>query len=308
MLIRITPHIVLVRPAGKTLYPYSNSLYIEDDMLTIIDAGAGGRAYQDIATRNTELLLLSHYHFDHINGWTFFPRASIYSGKEEALVYSKLEEYLTHTGRFRWRELMGKDKSEKMRSPQDLPDDVPVKPGFHYINLQGCFSDKQVFDLGRTCIQALHLPGHTKGHYGFYIEEEGLLFSGDLDLAPQGPWYGGESSDVGDLLASIARIIAINPRLLVTSHRRIFQKPEDNIKKAVLEYRDIVLRRDDRMLQVLKHPVTLAGIVNTIGDFPGLGRSQYATFYAKMMTLKHLEYMMRTGQVEEMGNDYYKRR
>jgi ribonuclease/clavin/mitogillin len=302
MLIRITPQIILVRPEGKTLYPYSNSLYINDNIKTIIDAGAGGNAYQEIAPDHIELLLLSHYHFDHINGWPFFPRASVYTGKEEALVYSSPEEYFTHTGRFRWRELMGQDKTEKLRSPQDFPDDVPVRPGFQNIKLEGCFSDKQQFNLGQNSIQALRLPGHTKGHYGFYIEEEGLLFSGDLDLAPQGPWYGGESSDVGDLLESIARIIAINPRILVTSHRRVFKKPEDNIIKAVLEYRDIVLEREDRILKVLKHPATLDGIVSAIGDFPGLGRSQYATFYAKMMTHKHLEHMIKTGQVKKLGN------
>lgn len=305
MLIKITPQVVLVRPAGKALYPYSNSLYLDDDIKTVIDAGAGGRAYQEIAAGHTELLLLSHYHFDHINGWTFFPQASVYAGQEEALVYSSPEEYFTHTGRFRWRDLMGKDKTEPLRSPQELPDDVPVKPGFHHINLQGCLRDKQVFDLGRTKVQALHLPGHTGGHYGFYIEKEGLLFSGDLDLAPQGPWYGGESSDVGELMESIARIIEINPRLLITSHRRIFQSPEDKIIKSVLEYRDLVLQREDRMLQILKQPATLDGIVSTMGDFPGLGRSQYATFYAKMMTLKHLDYMMRTGRVEDLENNYY---
>jgi hypothetical protein len=72
-------------------------------------------------------------------------------------------------------------------------------------------------------------------------------------------------------LESIARIIAINPRILVTSHRRVFKKPEDNIMKAVLEYRDLVLEREDRILKILKQPATLDGIVSAIGDFPGLG-------------------------------------
>jgi glyoxylase-like metal-dependent hydrolase (beta-lactamase superfamily II) len=39
-----------------------------------------------------------------------------------------------------------------------------------------CFSDKQQFDLAQISIQALHLPGHTKGHYGFYIEEKVCCF------------------------------------------------------------------------------------------------------------------------------------
>jgi ribonuclease/clavin/mitogillin len=219
MLIRITPQIILVRPEGKTLYPYSNSLYINDNIKTIIDAGAGGNAYQEIAPDHIELLLLSHYHFDHINGWPFFPRASVYTGKEEALVYSSPEEYFTHTGRFRWRELMGQDKTEKLRSPQDFPDDVPVRPGFQNIKLEGCFSDKQQFNLGQNSIQALRLPGHTKGHYGFYIEEEGLLFSGDLDLAPQGPWILIQIKLLLNPKTSIWRTILENCKSIVSTYR-----------------------------------------------------------------------------------------
>jgi glyoxylase-like metal-dependent hydrolase (beta-lactamase superfamily II) len=303
MIIKVTPRVSLLRPAGKTAYPYSNSIYIEDQINTLIDAGAGGRAYQGIPPGQIDMLLLSHYHFDHVNGVSFFSEADVYSGQEEALVYTSPEQYLEHTGRWRWKELMGQDKSEPLRSRAVFPDDVPVNPGFQFIQLKGCFKDGQVFDLGSTCLQAVHLPGHTWGHYGFYIESEGLLFSGDLDLAPQGPWYGGESSDVEQMIKSIDRILEINPRILVTSHRRVFRAPQDSIVRLMKNYQAVLLEREERIMQVLRVPQTLDDIARASGDF--LWDSEYAVFYTKMMTLKHLQYMIRTGRATKLDDGYY---
>ncbi len=39
--------------------------------------------------------------------------------------------------------------------------------------------DREVFEAAGFSIQMLHTPGHTKGSCCYYIEEEGVLFSGD---------------------------------------------------------------------------------------------------------------------------------
>jgi len=56
--------------------------------------------------------------------------------------------------------------------------------GRSLLGLQGYEVD-EVFEGGDLLpflggIQAVHLPGHTRGHCGFWLEKESLLFSGDL--------------------------------------------------------------------------------------------------------------------------------
>ncbi len=308
MLIEVTPEVKLLRPAGKTVYPYSNSVYLDDEIKTMIDSGTGGQAYAEICADKIEQVLLSHYHFDHVNGVSFFPHAAVYAGREEAAVYLDPELYLQHTGRFRWSELMATDKTAPLLARQGFPDDIPVNPGFQAIELKGSFENGQIFDLGKTKLRAVHLPGHTAGHYGFYIEKEGLLFSGDLDLAPQGPWYGGESSDLEQLINSIDRIVDINPHMLITSHRRVFKAPRDNIIQMLQEYKKILLEREKKTLEVLSQPRSIDDIVKSAGVFPQAGSSEYTMFYAKMMTMKHLQYLIQSERVDKIEAGYFVRR
>src|SRR5665647_1724785 len=83
------------------------------------------------------------------------------------------------------------------------------------------FADGDEIQTGKNTIKAIHLPGHSAGHYGFYFEKENILFSADIDLVRTGPWYNSNSGNVGDLIASVQKIKEINPRIIVPSHRRI---------------------------------------------------------------------------------------
>lgn len=83
------------------------------------------------------------------------------------------------------------------------------------------FADGDEIQTGKNTIKAIHLPGHSAGHYGFYFEKENILFSADIDLVRTGPWYNSNSGNVGDLIASVQKIKEINPCIIVPSHRRI---------------------------------------------------------------------------------------
>jgi hydroxyacylglutathione hydrolase len=44
----------------------------------------------------------------------------------------------------------------------------------------------ETIDVGALHLEVLHLPGHTPGHVGFLIKEQGWLFSGDVLFADGG--------------------------------------------------------------------------------------------------------------------------
>jgi hydroxyacylglutathione hydrolase len=43
--------------------------------------------------------------------------------------------------------------------------------------------DEEVLEVGNLRLRSLYTPGHAPGHLAFYIEEEGLVISGDALFA-----------------------------------------------------------------------------------------------------------------------------
>lgn len=307
MLVELNKHIKVIRPEAKAMFPYSNSLFVDDRVKTCIDAGSGGRAYAGIDVNSVELLLLSHNHFDHVNGISFFKNARVMAGREEEQTYRDPDFYLKFSGFLEWPRLMGSIDRERILGLIDLPADVPSKRGFQHIELNGLIKDGDVFDLGATRVTVLHTPGHSPGHYAYYFEKDGILFSGDIDLAPGGPWYGGGLSNFDDLLSSVQRIIDINPRILVTSHRRVFDSRTENIQHLLKEYINIPLQKEEQSLKYLSEPRTIDDIAEQdfINDFKE--KTPFANFWTKMMIDKHMQRLMKLGKIRQIESKYYQR-
>lgn len=305
MILDLTREVKVIRPEAKSVFPYSNSLFIDDEVRVMVDAGAGGRAYEEIDPKSIDLLLVTHNHFDHVNGISFFTNAQIKVSEEEALGYRSPEAYSAWAGFRHWEKLMGRTKVERFYQTVTMPDDVPVKPGFQDVKVSGVLKDRDVFDLGKTRIYALHTPGHSHGHYAFYLEKEGILFSGDLDLSPQGPWYAGEYSNFDDLVQSVERIIEIDPHILVTSHRRVFDRRKDDIVKLLKDFIGIALEKEEKIYNLLTQPRTIQDIAqhNIMGDIST--KSAYAQFWDKMMIMKHLERLEKHKRITRIDEDYY---
>jgi glyoxylase-like metal-dependent hydrolase (beta-lactamase superfamily II) len=304
MIIDLGNNIKLIRPEGKAMFPYCNSVYIDDEIKTLIDAGSGGNAYAQIPKEEIGLILLSHSHFDHTHGLDYFPRARIMSGMEEQFAFQDENKFYITAGFQRWEELMGSPKEEKMTSQTPLPDDVLVKPGFRRVELGGVFKDHDEIMAGSIRIVALHTPGHSAGHYGFYFPDQKILFSGDLDISPRGPWYGGFDSNYGDVIASVEKLIALKPEVLITSHRKVFYQ---DIEKLLREYVQIAIDRDEKIMAFLDQPRTLDEIAGQELGFYGLGKTLFNIFWSKVMILKHIEYHIQAGEVEDLGNHRYVR-
>lgn len=302
MIVELTKLVKVIRPEARSAFPYSNSLYIDDEVKTMIDAGAGGNAYQAISPQDVNLVLISHNHFDHVNGLSFFENARIFAGYEEASTYTDPQAYFRMTGFHRWEELMGERKAGNLNSLLQMPDDVPSQLGFCPVPLSGVFKDGDTFNLGETCLKVIHTPGHALGHYSFYIQKEGILFSGDIDISPRGPWYGDESSDLDQLIDSVNRLQAIDPRILVTSHRHIFY---ENIAQELQGFIDIALERENSILEFLAEPRTLNEIAACDFAFQDEHRNIYAVFWARMMIIKHLKRLARLHKIEKIEIDEY---
>lgn len=301
MLTRIADKMWVVSPQGPPKYPYCNCLYIEDEEPAVIDMGAGTRAFAEIPCERVQYGLISHFHFDHLHCDGLFPNARIFGAEEEAGTYKDPDVYTEFHGYNMWEEMMGQPRPPFMSV---LPDDVPAVPGFREIRLDGLLHDGDVIDLGKRKILVVHLPGHTVGHYGFWFDEEGILFSGDIDLVANGPWYSSKSADVGALYKSIRRVKELNPRLIIPSHRRPVM---DNIKERLDRYIKVVEDREERILELLKRPLTLEDLSSYALVFPEPKNNIYEVFWEKMTLRNHLRYLLREGYIREVTPGVYLR-
>lgn len=292
-LTKLTKNVYLVTPSTPPVYPYSNSLYIEDERSVVIDLGAGGNAFAEIPAWRVELCLLSHFHFDHVHGDGLFPDASLYAGREEVEAYRDKAAYYRFFGFDLWESLMPGIPQIAFADAiaRALPADVLARPGFREIPLAGTIKDGDVFDLGKRRVTAVHLPGHTAGHYGFYLEDEGILFSGDIDLASTGPWYYGVSSDLTQLMASVRRVQEIGPGMLVPSHRRVFT---EGISEGLERYMQVVHDREGRLLEALRTPQTLKELAGRGIIFPEW-RNVYEMFWEQTGLMAHLRRLVELG-------------
>jgi len=300
LLQQLTGQIFAVIPEAPPRYPYSNSIYIEDEKSAVIDLGSG-RAYEDLPRERIGLVLVSHSHFDHIHGDDYFPQAAIYAGREEAAPFTDQSAFIEFHGFSKWDQYMPGVSREVLSQVVPLPPDVHARTGFRPFPLSGVFTDGQRFDLGKSVVTAVHLPGHTKGHYGFWFEKEGILFSGDLDLVTAGPWLGNNTADVGDLIRSVERIKSLQPRIIVPSHRRV---QRDNLSEQLDRYLQVVTDREARIFDLLKSP---QGIINLSANhlvYPQPAHA-YEIFWERMSIAAHIKHLISEDRVQEIAPGIY---
>lgn len=141
-----------------------NCYVVSDDKYgCIIDCGAFNESTwnqikQYIETEKIELIyaLQTHAHFDHVYGLGFVKRDY---GIAPMMHSMELSVY---------------NNVPVMANGFGLPQPTLPLPA-----VEKYFNDGDTISLGELKIEVIHTPGHTPGGVCFYIESEGVLFSGD---------------------------------------------------------------------------------------------------------------------------------
>lgn len=100
-------------------------------------------------------------------------------------------------------------------------------------------------------IRALHTPGHTSEHFCFEVEEENTLLCGDHVMAWSTSIVSPPHGDMGDYMASLVRVRAMDFSRLVPTHGTTIEDPAPFLD-AYIAHRE---RREEAVLEQVRQGV-----------------------------------------------------
>jgi len=288
---RLTDRIALVHGTNEGVFPYSHSILILGEEVVLIDTGCGIENLKRLERKyRIDRVINSHTHPDHSAGNWVLDGTPIHV-PEEGLDTSG--DAVALGSRF-----AGAENAAVFR------EFVGEAMGFRDCRPTGSYGRGTVFDFGGISLHAIHTPGHTVDHYCFFEPNGGILFSFDYDLTPF-PWYGHVESSLSEFRESLAKLKALSPKLVVSSHRGIV---EEDIEVEFDRYRQRIDRRDEKILSLLESGRTIDQLVELA---PIYGSFPYAEpllrYWEARMIEKHLEQLETEGRVEQRAGLYIRR-
>ena len=288
-MIHIAGPVYLLAAQNKGRFPWAHSLVIKSRGETaIIDTGAGIEVLRPWADK-VDLVINSHTHPDHVPGNWLFEGVEILVPRQSwdtAGVKAKLAPRLVDQDAARavWLEFVTRDLDLRDRRPD------------------GWFEPGQIIEVGAARLEAIYTPGHLADHYCFWLPEEGLLLSGDIDFTPFGPWYGNPECHIGQFRASLAKCLELKPKIMASSH---FPPVDRDIPAKLAAFEAVIDRRNDKIAGLLDRPKTIPELVEEspiYGGFPYV--PELLRFFEFQMISKNLDELIKQGRVKQEGEAY----
>jgi len=204
---KVSDHVYVILDEGRRFVP-NVGIVVGARATLVIDTGLGlpnGEIVLGEANKlstNEELYVVStHYHSEHELGAGAFPAsATMIRSRDQQ---QDLDEFrLSHAERF----------SRMSATMAALLDGVDFRQADVY------FDDEYSLDLGGVSVRMYAVgPAHTRGDTAFFVEEDGVLFTGDVAMRRY-PRFSSPSSGVGVWLEALEVIAPLDVEIVVPSH------------------------------------------------------------------------------------------
>lgn len=175
-----------------------------------------------------------------------------------------------------------------------------------------CVEEGDVFELGGYCLRVIEAPGHTPGQLCLWIEEEGIMFTGDhilFDITPNITMWPNMEDALGSYLSSLRKFQNFPVKQALPGHR----EPGDYFARieALLAHHDHRVSESLQVVQAQPGQTTydIAGKMTwqirakNWDEFPLIQK-----WFAVGECLSHLDYLRGLGKVERRereGKHYY---
>jgi len=275
-------------------YPSGNSLLVRgaSDSVLIdpsVDVVARGGAPCAI-----DAVLNSHAHEDHVAGNGLFPDARIHVHEADLPGVRSLDGLM---------DVYGLARDETRRAWERA-----LVEEFHFTprpDAEG-FSDGDVFALGQVAIEAVHLPGHTRGHSGFRVGSD-VFYLSDIDLTGFGPYYGDAWSDLDDFEQSLRRVRDEDAAWYVTFHHKGVIEGRPRFVELLDDFASVIERRHAAILDFLAQPRALSELVDHRFVYRPHVEMTFVEDVERRSAELHLARMLERGEAAEVEPGRYQR-
>jgi glyoxylase-like metal-dependent hydrolase (beta-lactamase superfamily II) len=204
---QLSPHVHVIPDNSVPLVP-NVGFILGDKAILIIDTGLGGLNGATVAKAAARLggsrqmyLVTTHVHPEHDLGAHALPATTqmIRSSDQE----KDIAEF-------------GLQAAENFATRSPFIADLLKDATFRKADIT--FTDDYTLDLGGVSVKLIAAgANHTRGDIIMWVEKDGVLFAGDLAMKSQ-PMFASPYSTVRQWMASLDKLEALKPRIVVPSH------------------------------------------------------------------------------------------
>ncbi len=282
--------IIFIEGEAGARFPDANSLFIDDEIPTMIDpATRAGDLERYDREKGVRLVIDTHYHVDHTRYNRLFPEAGIVAHTIDAPGIESLDEQARLVG------MAGHPREASWRKG------LRELFGYAEMPVTRRINGGEEICLGANTIRLIHTPGHTPGHLCVQFLEKRAVYLADIDLTRFGPWYANRYSDIDDFLESIERIKGLDADVWYTAHEEgVIQ---GDISERLDAFAQVIHDRDHRLLEFLSVERTLPEMVGVAIIYRKPWEPDWMfEFFEGTMVKKHLERLERKGLVISTGD------
>jgi len=222
--VKVAEHTYVIPDGNVPLVP-NVGIVVGSRATLVIDPGLGRRNGETVLreaqklSKNAELVIAStHFHPEHTTGYAAFPPSAKYVNstvQETDFEETGAQMIKTFSGR---SPLTAEILKDAVRRPADVT-----------------FDREHTIDLGGVRVRCLVVgPTHTRGDTGFFVEGDGVLFSGDV-VMNESFLAAGPVSSVKAWLAAFDTFGKLKPRTVVPAHGAVGQGTIIAANRALVE-------------------------------------------------------------------------
>ena len=215
--------------------------------------------------KRAAILMLTHYHADHVFGNQVYEDCKIISSEE-------LKEKMIESAKSDWTPEGIKKFAQGSPEIGDKLRDIKITFPTETFDSKYAFKDEGIL------VEAKHIGGHTTDSSYVYFPSEKILFSGDLIFSQRFPWGGDLTADPEKWLKGLKQLAKLKARLIVPGHGPVCDE------KELQKYIDFF----ERTNKIIRGIVSSGGSKDEVLGFKG-----YPEFYpprrpeSKQMTLSN---------------------